>query len=92
MPVYKVPAVEHIDSPEKDEKRQPTLYVPMKSDWLKQISVGDKVEILVKGKIRGTHADESENFSRSEVELALDSVEYYNDGIDKVIRDADKDT
>ena len=92
MPKYNVPAIDFSNVPDKPEKHQPSIYIPMKPEWIGKLKLGEKIEITLKGKVKGTHVDNSENYPRSEVEVALDVVSYYKseDQVGKFLREADK--
>ena len=91
MPKYNVPAEKPYDMPEtssKPKSRQPKVYIPFKPEWMKKVTVGEKIEITLKGEVVGLHLDESKNRSRSEVEVEVKSVEHYgSDSNAKVLMD-----
>ena len=84
MPKYKVPQEEdysgEVAQPSKTKKTRPhTMYIPMDPDWVKNLSVDEEVEITIKGKVIRLTSNEDKKESTSEVQIGVDTVEYYSE-------------
>jgi len=77
MPNYKVPAEKSFGIEGKDEKRQPSVSIPMKPEWLTKIKMGETIDVLVRGKVEGLDSHESKSHSDSTVRVGVTEVEYY---------------
>ena len=79
MPKYKVPAEKpYRVEAGKPKPHQPEVYLPMKPEWLPKLPIGKEVKITIIGKVKGTHLDDNGDRKRSEVEIAIEAVEYYS--------------
>lgn len=96
MPIYKVPAERGFGGVGLERKKQqPRVSIPMKPEWLKDLKIGQEVEISVKGKVVNLHMDEDSQRKSSDVSIAVDSTEYYKtkpNEVDKVFDDAEEDS
>ena len=79
MPKYKVPERPSFDAAEAlDKKPRPeTIYIPADPQWFGDMEIGQEVDFTVRGEIVGIHHDEEKERKRSEVRLALGTVEFY---------------
>ena len=80
MPKYKVPAEKFdmaVSASKRNKGHQPTVYVPMKPEWLTKLKLGQKLSIEIKGKVSGIESHERENHSRHEVQIEVEEVQYY---------------
>lgn len=79
MPKYNVPAEKSYRGvPDGEtEMEQPRLSIPLKPEWVTKIKLGAKISLELSGKVVATELREGEERSRSEIDLAIDSVEYY---------------
>ena len=84
MPTYQVPPepdyAEAMPSSgsKRKKKRQPTLFIPVGPELMKEMKMGMAAKVTMKGKVMGMDMHENEKESRHEIRFAVDSVESYS--------------